>query len=299
MIRLDLCAFLHAQEGYVLDAAESTRDSLKMRSGSQVLIVRCREDGVWGYFNPHDPADNGTIIQYLQRRRGSGFTLGHVKRHLRGFVPRAEHSPMPSPRPQAPRDLMPVAARWQRAQRLTGLPPYLAARGLTEATVTAYAAALRTDHRGNVLFAHTDEAGAVVGYEIAGPALHSFSKGGTRLLCRLGPLDGPEPVKIALTESGIDALSLAQLTGRRDTLFLSTGGALSRHTLDQVERLAERYPAAQILPAFDADAGGKAFADQVEQTFAGRNGIRRIVPKGGCKDWNDQLRGKLMGPSVG
>jgi len=42
----------------------------------------------------------------------------------------------------------------------------------------------------------------------------------------MGPVEG-EPVKIALTESGVDALSLAQLVGRRDALFCSTGGALS------------------------------------------------------------------------
>jgi len=295
MVRLDLRDFLETQEGWHFDAAESTRDSFKMRLGSHVLVVRQRDDGVWGYFNPQDPDDNGTIVQYLQRRR-SGFTLGHVKHHLRPHV-KARLGPivpgLPSPRVRPPRDLSRVVERWQSLGKpVVGLPSYLAARGIVAAMVAAYASALRVDRRGNVLFAHTNDAGQLVGYEIAGPELHSFSKGGVRLLCRLGPLDGPEPAKIALTESGLDALSLAQLVGRRDTLFLSTGGAVSAHTLRQVEGLAAKFPAAEILLGFDNDSEGHAFAARVEQTLGDRENVRRVTPKAG-KDWNDALRLRL------
>ena len=82
MLRLDLRDYL-AGDGYRLDMKESTKDSFKMRGPNAVLILRERQDGVWEYFNPLDPDDNGTIVQYLQKRRGGHFTLGHVKGHRR------------------------------------------------------------------------------------------------------------------------------------------------------------------------------------------------------------------------
>lgn len=289
MVRLDLRDFLEMQEGYCLDSAESTRDSFKMRRGGDVLVLRQRDDEVWCYFNPRDPDDNGTIVQYLQRRRGSGFTLGHVKHHLRGrgaklggVVPRAPRSVG-----HAPKDLSHVVERWNQARPVWGLPHYLEGRGLKAETVAAYASALRMDRKGNVLFGHTNQDGQIVGYEIKGTEFDGFAKGGVRLLCRLGPVEGAEPVKIALTESGVDALSLAQLVGRRDALFCSTGGALSEHTLEQVKRLATKHPAAEILLAFDNDEGGQGFAALVEKALAGREGVRRLLPK--LKDWNAQI----------
>ena len=298
MIRLDLRDWLELQEGYQLDTSESTTDSFKMRRGGDVLVLRQREDdGVWEYFNPLDPADNGTIVQFLQRRRGGQkvFTLGHVRKTLRGYTPRPRPPRGAGSVPRVgrvrpPRDLSVVAARWLEFQPVVGLPPYLASRGLSADTISAYASALRIDKRDNVLFAHTNGDDQVVGYEIAGQALHSFSKGGVRLLCRLGQLEGTEPAKIAITESGVDALSLAQIVRRRDTLFLSTGGALSNHTLGQVKELASKHQGAEILLAFDNDTGGQSFASMLERALTGRDGIRRVLPRPPCKDWNDQLR---------
>ena len=65
---------------------------------------------------------------------------------------------------------------------------------------------------------------------------------------------------------------------------------MSSHTLGQVERLAAKYPAAEILLAFDNDPPGDTFAALVEKTLAGREGVRRLRPR--LKDWNDQLREK-------
>ena len=290
MLRLDLRDYL-AKDGYYILANESSENSFKMRGPNGVLVLRQRDDGVWQYFNPQDDKDNGTIIQYLQRRR-QGFTLGHVKQHLRPHVGRLlPQLPRGGSRPVAvaPRDLSQVVKRWNSARPVWGeLPPYLAARGLSAPTVAAYAATLRVDRRGNILFGHTNDAGQIVGYEIKGPTFTGYAKGGVRMLCRMGSEDGATPDKIALTESGVDALSLAQLVGRRNALYLSTGGALSVHTLNAIKATAARFPAAEILLAFDNDQGGETFAAQVEQALAGRSGVRRLVPK--VKDWNDQLR---------
>lgn len=290
LIRLDLRDYL-GKEGFSLDFKESTESSFKMRRAGEVLIVRERDDGVWEYFNPHDDNDKGTVIQYLQNRRGGGFSLGHVKHHLRGYAGGAFRGPavpgLPRPVGHAPKDLSHVTKRWQGFNAVWGLPHYLEQRGIDLATVKAYAHALRMDRKGNVLFAHTNDSGQVVGYEIKGREFSGFSKGGVRTLCRMGPSAG-QPEKIALTESGIDALSLAQIVGRQDTLYLSTGGALGPHTLAAIKAVAAKYPEAEILLGFDNDLAGEGFAANVERILDGRENVRRVVPK--AKDWNDQLQ---------
>ena len=303
IIRVNLKDFLEQQEGFALDRAESSDNSFKLRRNSEILIVRQNtETGVWGYMNLHDQNDDGTIIDYLQNRNGgrSVFTLGHVKKRVRGHAalpkPVFRGAVVPGiPQPvsiKTPRDLSHVAKRWDEARAVWGLPYYLEGRGITAETVAAYASALRMDKKGNVLFGHTNQDGQIVGFEIKGLGFSGFAKGGVRLLCRLGS-EGVEPVKIALTESGVDALSLAQLTGRRDALFCSTGGALSSHTLGQITALAAKHPAAEILLAFDNDDGGDEFAAHVEKALAGREGVRRLVPK--LKDWNDDLKARRAG----
>lgn len=148
------------------------------------------------------------------------------------------------------------------------------------------------DSKGNVLFSHTNDDGQVIGYEIKGREFSGFAKGGVRILCRMGPIEG-EPAKIAITEGAIDSLSLAQITGRRDTLYLSTGGALGPHTLNAIKALAVKYPDAEFLLAFDNDLAGEGYAANVERALEGRENVRRVVPK--AKDWNEQLTLRASG----
>jgi hypothetical protein len=294
MIRINLREYIE-KDGFALDEGESTENSLKIRRDNEVLIVRENDNGEWGYFTPHDSGDKGNIVQYLQGRRGAGFTLGHCKKHMREYAGGVFRGPMvpgmPRPVFQKTLDLSHVARRWETLNSVWGLPHYLEGRGLALETIKAYASALRMDKKGNVLFAHTNDDGQVVGYEIKGHDFDGFAKGGVRTLCRMGPLDGGVPAKIALTESGIDALSLAQLVGRRDALYCSTGGALGPHTLNAIKALAAKHPEAEILLAFDADMAGDGYAVNIEKALGARDSVRRLMPK--IKDWNDQLQLKL------
>ncbi|MEY9625453.1 hypothetical protein ABIA27_000488 [Sinorhizobium fredii] len=67
--------------------------------------------------------------------------------------------------------------------------------------------------------AHTDNAGAVTGWEARGPEYRGFASGGTKGLFRLGP---DTALRLAVTEAAIDAMSLAAIEGLRDgTVYLS------------------------------------------------------------------------------
>ena len=187
IIRLNLKEFLEQKEGFTFDRAESSDNSYKLRRGPELLIVRRNEQtDVWGYINLHDPDDDGTVVDYLQNRNGGKavFTLGHVKKRMRGGVapskplrgPIVPKGPRPLP-VKAPKDLSHVATRWQNMRTVWGLPYYLEGRGITAEIVAAYASALRMDRKGNVLFGHTNQDGQIVGYEISGShfAEKSFS----------------------------------------------------------------------------------------------------------------------------
>ncbi|MBF0563247.1 MAG: hypothetical protein HQL37_14820 [Alphaproteobacteria bacterium] len=158
MIRLNLLEYL-AGEGYRIDEHKSDekKGTYKMWGpNGDILWVTRRDDGGWVYWNPLDESDKGTIVQYLQQRRGgkAAFTIGHVKKHLRGKVGgflRGAAIPK-GPRPiavRAPKDLSQIPEKWNQARAVWGLPHYLESRGLTAETVTAYASALHMDKKAN------------------------------------------------------------------------------------------------------------------------------------------------------
>ncbi len=70
-----------ASQGYLLARRASSRNSVVMRhpGGDKIVIAR-GEDQHWIYFSVRDDSDNGSIIDFVQRRRRC--TLGDVRREL-------------------------------------------------------------------------------------------------------------------------------------------------------------------------------------------------------------------------
>jgi DNA primase len=92
---------------------------------------------------------------------------------------------------------------------------------------------------------------------------------------------------VLLTESAIDALSLAILDKQRSqspgaTVYLSTDGA-GAIPLDALKHVMAR--GGQVFVAFDGDPPGEAMAWRVAQQLPG---VKRLTPAYG-KDWNERL----------
>jgi hypothetical protein len=66
--RIDLQRFA-AWLGYEKDKRECSKRSTIMRSGADKIIIKLNGGGHYLYFSVRDGADNGTIIDFLQRRR--------------------------------------------------------------------------------------------------------------------------------------------------------------------------------------------------------------------------------------
>ena len=73
---IDLRAFA-AGEGYTFDRKESWRGSSVMRhEGGDKIIIKRGHDGHYVYFSVRDEGDNGSIIDFLQKRTALLFGPG-------------------------------------------------------------------------------------------------------------------------------------------------------------------------------------------------------------------------------
>jgi Toprim-like/Protein of unknown function (DUF3991) len=279
-----------------LDAAESTRRSLKYRRGAgEILIVN--HDGR-GWWDPLSEAkgDIFTLVQHLD----PGLDFGEARRMLRGFVGVAPTFPevLHARRRRAPR--VPAEQRWERRPPLScGSPAW---RYLTEQralpghilVAARMADAIREGPRASAWFAHRDAAGRLTGIEMRGSDYRNFSAGGEKTLFRLP--GGPARVtRVAVCEAAIDAMSLAAIErDRHDTLYAATAGGMGPATIVALQQLLQDLsadPAGMLIAATDADIAGRRYAARLEG-MATEAGVRfeRILPPDGLNDWNDVAR---------
>jgi hypothetical protein len=280
--------------GYQVDRRESSRSSVVMRhagTDDKIVVARNAEDGHWTYFSVRDDRDNGSIVDFIQRRRG--LSLGHVRQELRPWVGGAAPTPAPSfyvPDVQAIRkDRAAVAAEFAKADVVDN-SAYLNGRGLRPETLGGgrFANTFRVDSRGNVLFPHYDDQG-LCGFETKNRGFTGFSAGGRKTIWH--SRTKADDRRLVLVESAIDALSYHQLQPSADTRYVSIAGEPSAGGRELVVRAIQKMPdEAQIVVAFDRDAGGEKLAAEV-QALVRRPLVRELPPElGRCKDWNDYVQ---------
>jgi hypothetical protein len=275
---------LAASYGYALDRRESSRSSLVMRhTDGDKIIIATGEDGHAVFFSVRENA-SGSVIDFIMFREGGN--LGYARKTLRAYVPSpfpTAHAPhIPKPNPIA-HDRAALIAQWHKLRPYTG--GYLESRGLTVATVAAFAERLRTDERGNVVFRHDDREG-LSGWEVKNKGFTGFSSGGRKALfaCRAGLTREDMPARLIVAESALDAMSYHQLNPN-PALVLSFGGGLSPEQETLLRYVLTQYPAAKIITATDADAQGDRYAALIEAIRP--DAVRARPPTG--KDWNDAL----------
>jgi Toprim-like/Protein of unknown function (DUF3991) len=269
----------------------STRSSVAMRhpDTNDKIIIRRDRDGHWTYFSVRDDSDNGTVVDFLQRRWQ--MSLGDVRKELRDWLrvdrPR---TPIELYRPSVQiqeRDGSAAAAAYSSAR--AARCRYLEDRGISRevAADRRFAGAYRLGERGNVLFPHCDPAtGLVVGFEVKNKGFTSFASGGRKTFWMSDAQDDDD--RLVVVESSIDAFSYHQLFPHQHARYLSTAGAVGPEALALIGAAIASMPAgAEIVSATDADEGGEKLHRQIE--VAGGRPLRRHaspLPK----DWNDYLR---------
>ncbi|RWK66833.1 DUF3991 and toprim domain-containing protein [Mesorhizobium sp.] len=280
------CAAVLERAGFAVDPKESTRRAIKYRRGGDIIIVI--HDGK-GWFDPLSDA-KGDVFRLVEHLEGVPFVeaLAHVA-DLIGFV---SSEPVWTKVPGRTRPDLSIPERWQsRRKPWRGSMTCRYLRDERRLPETVIGAAIRQDRlregpRGSMWAAHTDETGAVTGWEERGPKWRGFATGGGKVLFRFGRDDA---ARFCVTEAAIDAMGLAAIEQvQPDSLYLSTGGGWAPATEAAIRRLAARK-GALLIAATDNNVQGDIYAGRLEAVAVEAGcGFERLRPA--SDDWNEDLR---------
>ena len=296
---------LAAERGYQLVTRERTRagtwrgstaSSLLMRhpTTDDKIVLRRDHDGHWVYFSVRDNWDQGTIIDFLQRRGIR--SLGEVRKELRRWsssMPPAASLPhyrLPEEVRRATRAaLLEAFARF----RLPDNNLYLNSRGIRPETLTSdrFRGTWLEDERGNVIFPHRDgNAGdAVCGWEKKNRGFTGFATAGDKTIWT--SRTRPDDTKLVIAEASIDAISYHQLHPDNHARYASTAGASGPRGEGALLRAIKGLPPGSIcVIATDRDHDGDKYAERILKFARDASVVfrRHATPIG--KDWNDCLK---------
>jgi hypothetical protein len=294
--------------GYEIDRRESWRGSTVLRRGADKIVVKRNPNGHYVFFSLRDDHDNGTIIDFLQRRQNPN--LGSVRQTLRPWIGRPASVPQFPELEPASRDRLRVEGQYRRMANAQRYPYLEHQRCLPPAVLLSprFRGRMRIDSRGNTVFPHFDAAG-LCGYEVKNRGFTGFAAGGQKGLwfshCQ------PDDRRLVLAESAIDALSYAALFPDAEdrTRYASLGGRPSSRQMELLQATIARLPAgSEIVAAFDADVPGRWLLEAlrlVVADVAAKRGktnvmIQANLPAQEGEDWNQVLQrvGSGMGPKV-
>lgn len=295
---IDLRAYAVGQ-GYVVDRKESWRGSAVMRNanGDKIIVSR-KPDGHYTFYSVRSDQDRGTIIDFIQKRKGA--SLGAIRKELRAWqgMP-ATTLPHLTELATTAKDRDGVQSRYE-AMRVAHRHGFLEHERAIPALALQYwrfDGRIKIDHHSNAVFPHFDNDG-ICGYELRNGGFKGFASGGTKglWLSKTSPADQ----RLVICESAIDALSFAVLFPDGHARYSSIGGKLSPSQPELISSQVNLLPrGAEVIAAMDADDAGRQLADAIEKAVgnAGRPDLtfRRQEPAG-FKDWNDQLRARPRGP---
>ena len=284
-LRVDCRAVLE-EAGWTLDAAGSTRRTPKYRNGPGRIVIVIHEGKGW--FDPL-AGKRGDAIALAQHVWGGN--LGHARRALRplaGIAPKLV--PVRHSCPEVSLDaeqgwararvLRPGSACWRYLVETRGLPVVSVERAVREHAV-------QEGGYGTAWAVHRGIEGRATGWEMRGAGYKGFSRGGTKTLFLIG--DQNSPIRLAVTESAIDAMSLGTIEGWPErTLYASTAGGFGSATATALQSLLQNGTV-ELVAATDRGTGGELLAGRLRELASATSApFSRLCPI--AKDWNDQLR---------
>lgn len=275
---VNLTAFA-ASMGYRLDRTKSSRNCavMEIANGDKVAITR-QPNGHWTYFSVRDDSDNGTIIDFLQRRTGQ--SLGEVRKVLRAWTGGGLDLPELAP---APRDMSSMLREWLDTRPVEGRHAFLEARGLSSAlTDPRFTGSVRADVRGNAIFPHHDQDGNLTGFERRNHDFKGFSAGGSKGMWMSAI--GPDDIRLVICESPLDCMAYHVLRGDKRTRYMATGGAVSPAQMEIIRYAIGKMPGLVVV-ATDNDSAGEVLFRQIDDVLGGR--AVRVTPTE--KDWTAML----------
>lgn len=288
-----------AAQGYQIDRSKSTGSSIAMKHSNGDKVIISKKGPNWVFFSVHDDSDNGTIIDFIEKRTGK--SVAQIAKDLRDWL--GGGVTLPAPSSYAPRVCEQVYDR-ERVRRIflscrrVTAHPYLEHERKIPKSVLAdrrFAGKIYTDRYGNAAFAHYDADG-LCGLELKNTGKGVLVKGSEKGLW-LSRIDGDESC-LVITESCINALSYHALFGFSGTAYAAISGAMRSKQYEVLTRLIAKLPQLdRIILAVDHDAGGEKIAAKLEAVIEAAgfeaSHIIRHIPDQVTADWNDVLKSRF------
>jgi hypothetical protein len=282
------------------DSSDRIGKAFRIYTRDKDTIKASLKDGKW-LWTSNKTGKAGSVID-LWLADHPAASLGDARAALRELAGLAAPNPGPKPA-SAPmhrddekkRDHTFARNRWKEAKHITAQRSYAEKRGISRETLARFPEELRVGAFGGVYFAHRNlETGDIQGFEPRWEDENGekntarFAKGGRKTVNVLGA--PARATRMAVVESGLDALALAEFEDRDDTLYVSTGGGFGPLTGAALLRLAQGRT---VVSAFDNDRGGETLHLRLLGVLPE---AKRLAPPsqvqgqdGVCKDWLDVL----------
>jgi hypothetical protein len=287
----------------------SKRDGLKWPvlkdevSGEKIIIVNPRSSSNQGYFNPNDPKDKGTLINFVKNRLGSIFPYESVKSEMSNVnAVLYNYQNLDIPEKSAYKSNVEKLIENHSSKEFTlpkGVtqlknPEYLYSRGLKSHTLNDAAFKgtifnVKIGEYDNIGFPYYDVDGEIAGYEIRNKQYKHMVEGSKRS-SSVWHSNIPDLLDfVLLTESPIDALSYHQLKGKKNTLYVAFAGAVGDDqiaTLKALIKKANTNSDFKFISAVDNDKAGGRYTEKFKTAFS----ENLIVDVPSLKDFNEDLK---------
>lgn len=266
--------------------------------------IKCtRKGSVWVWVS-NKSGESGSVVD-LWLADNPGKTLGDARKAYRDIM---GTTPLPaatatSSVSEEPKDHTHARRRWEEAPYIESQRTYAEDRGISKATLRRFRDQVRVGAFDGIYFAHRNTAtGDIQGFEqrwaIGGEANTArFAKGGLKTVCALGNPDTAS--RVVIFEGGLDALALAEIEGRDDTIYVSTGGGFGPKTEAALLAVSKNK---EVLSGFDNDTAGEAMHKRLKgflrhaERYAPPSQVNGSAKE--CKDWLDVLNAQKSASPV-
>ena len=258
---IDFVTYAESQD-YRIDERSSSEEQFHLKKGDHRILITLAENGNQVYFTPGDDSNCGTIIDFIQRI--SQKNLDQIREDLRPLVTDSTNIFMLNPEKMSSKrrftsDSTCLVDQWNsfstRANRYLTQDCRIP-RGLMKQK--RFRNLIKTDPQKNAVFA-LFERPILTGFLTENESLSDEHPEGTSSLWRTSNLEKAE--RIIITDSPIEALSHAALTGNPRDAYISISRLPSDVQLDLLDAMVARVEVPIVNAADGFDYGYQPFND--------------------------------------
>jgi hypothetical protein len=272
-------------------------------SGEKIIIVNPRSSSNQGYFNPNDPKDKGTLVNFVKNRLGSIFPYESSKSEISNVnAVLYSYQNLDIPEKSAYRSNFKKlienysSKKFKLPEGITELknPGYLYSRGLQSQTLnnTAFKGKIlnvRIGEYDNIGFPYYDAYDEIAGYEIRNNQYKHMVEGSKRSSCIWHSNISDKLDFVLLTESPIDAISYHQLKDMKNTLYVAFAGSVGDDQIATLKAIIKGKSSGsdfKYISAVDNDDAGRRYTEKFKIAFS----EYLIVDVPFLKDFNEDLK---------